>query len=319
MQSSWSARLLFPPDANLSSSTHHHLHYYLFSPELPAERRVPLLVYLHGGTKPRGRENDTPALPAEAFHSAAAQLRHPCFVLRPITVCRARNHALRCNLSLVSPSGLGCAFLYRSICLSIWQGQRRNWVHGTASPTHVGKPYHVTRVPSQPMLLLMRLLSQTLRTEPSIDPARLVLVGASMGAYGALDLLSRCPHAFAATVAIAGAGDPLFAPPLARARVWLFHAAVDDQVGVNGSRRMLQVPRTSRPEPRWHCLARHTHCACTCTCGCQLCMRMLMHAWSRGPPHRRCSRRAARRPSSCASMPAAGAPMAAPQTRQADR
>ena len=64
----------------------------------------------------------------------------------------------------------------------------------------------------------MRLLSQTLRTEPSIDPARLVLVGASMGAYGALDLLSRCPHAFAATVAIAGAGDSLFAPPLARAR-----------------------------------------------------------------------------------------------------
>ena len=33
-------------------------------------------------------------------------------------------------------------------------------MHGTASPTHVGKPYHVTRVPSKPMLLLMRLLSQ---------------------------------------------------------------------------------------------------------------------------------------------------------------
>ena len=52
-------------------------------------------------------------------------------------------------------------------------------MHGTASPTHVGKPYHVTRVPSKPMLLLMRLISQTLRTEPSIDPTRLVLVGAS--------------------------------------------------------------------------------------------------------------------------------------------
>ena len=127
-----------------------------------------------------------------------------------------------------------------------------------------------------------------------------------MGAYGALDLLSRCPHTFAATVAIAGAGDPLFAPPLARARVWLFHAAVDDQVGVNGSRRMLQVLRsrapnpapkpraqtprpepraqTSRPEPRWHFLARHAHCACTCTCTCLMCMCMCMHihihSWS---------------------------------------
>ena len=28
---------------------------------------------------------------------------------------------------------------------------------------------------------------QTLLTEPSIDPTRLVLVGASMGAYGVLD------------------------------------------------------------------------------------------------------------------------------------
>ena len=56
-------------------------------------------------------------------------------------------------------------------------------MHGTASPTHVGKPYHVTRVPSKPMLLLMRLVSQTLRTEPSIDPARLVLVGASTCAW----------------------------------------------------------------------------------------------------------------------------------------
>ena len=175
MPSSWSARQLFPPDANLSTSTH-HLHYYLFTPELarvhlPAERRAPLLIFLHGGTKPLGRENDTPALPAEAFHSAGAQLRHPCFVLRPITVRRARNPALSCTNPALSRA---------LTLLSRRQGQRRNWVHGTASPTHVGKPYHVTRVPSKPMLLLMRLISQTLRTEPSIDPTRLVLVGASM-------------------------------------------------------------------------------------------------------------------------------------------
>ena len=175
MPSSWSARQLFPPDANLSTSTH-HLHYYLFTPELarvhlPAERRAPLLIFLHGGTKPLGRENDTPALPAEAFHSAGAQLRHPCFVLRPITVRRARNPALSCTNPALSRA---------LTLLSRRQGQRRNWVHGTASPTHVGKPYHVTRVPSKPMLLLMRLISQTLRTEPSIDPAQLVLVGASM-------------------------------------------------------------------------------------------------------------------------------------------
>ena len=92
MPGAWSPRLLFPPDASLSSSTH-HLHYYLFTPELarvqPPARDVPLVIYLHGGVKPRGRENNSSALPAEAFHSAGAQLRHPCFVLRPITVLSA--------------------------------------------------------------------------------------------------------------------------------------------------------------------------------------------------------------------------------------
>ena len=103
MPGAWGPRLLFPPDANLSSSTH-HLHYYLFTPELarvqpPAVRRLPLVVYLHGGVKPRGRENNSSALPAEAFHSAEAQLRHPCFVLRPITVLSARPRA-RCATAL---------------------------------------------------------------------------------------------------------------------------------------------------------------------------------------------------------------------------
>jgi len=169
MPGAWGPRLLFPPDANLSSSTH-HLHYYLFTPELarvqpPAERRVPLVVYLHGGVKPRGRENNSSALPAEAFHSAGAQLRHPCFVLRPITVLSAQPRAscatpLSCHPGLRPLVSLGLRPRVSAAIPSVWQGQRRNWVHGTASPTHVGKPYHVTRVPSKPMLLLMRLISQ---------------------------------------------------------------------------------------------------------------------------------------------------------------
>ena len=115
MPGAWGPRLLFPPDANLSSSTH-HLHYYLFTPELarvqpPAERRVPLVVYLHGGVKPRGRENNSSALPAEAFHSAGAQLRHPCFVLRPITVRSAQPRASCATLpAVVSPRAQASRF-----------------------------------------------------------------------------------------------------------------------------------------------------------------------------------------------------------------
>ena len=129
MPGAWGPRLLFPPDANLSSSTH-HLHYYLFTPELarvqpPAERRLPLVVYLHGGVKPRGRENNSSALPAEAFHSAGAQLRHPCFVLRPITVrsVQPRASCAPCPLSchpglrpLVSLGLRAARFSSHSIC-----------------------------------------------------------------------------------------------------------------------------------------------------------------------------------------------------------
>ena len=38
-----------------------------------------------------------------------------------------------------------------------------------------------------------------------------------MGAYGLFDLLSRCPR-FSTAIAIAGAGDPIFAPVMWRAR-----------------------------------------------------------------------------------------------------
>ena len=44
----WSPRLLFPPDADLNSTTH-HLHYYLFTPAPPRPLQLPLVVYLHGG------------------------------------------------------------------------------------------------------------------------------------------------------------------------------------------------------------------------------------------------------------------------------
>ena len=66
-----------------------------------------------------------------------------------------------------------------------------------------------------------------------------------MGAYGLFDLLSRCPR-FSTAIAIAGAGDPIFAPVMWRTRFWIFHSESDDQAA---GRRPLPA-RSSAPASR---------------------------------------------------------------------
>ena len=76
------------------------IHYYLFSPSpktRPA-RKIPLVVWLHGGLRSNGRGG--PNMPAAAFYRDEHQKRHPCFVLRPVAV-KGRNW--------VSPRGAGAA------------------------------------------------------------------------------------------------------------------------------------------------------------------------------------------------------------------
>jgi pimeloyl-ACP methyl ester carboxylesterase len=94
------------------------------------------------------------------------------------------------------------------------------------------------------------LMEALLAARPrEIDPARLVLCGASMGAYGTWDLLVRFPRRFAAAVAIAGSGDPahpnvqVLRDRVARRelRLWAFHSLGDAVVTPNASRRMFDA------------------------------------------------------------------------------
>jgi predicted peptidase len=73
------------------------IHYYLFTPKAAAAgRKLPLVLWLHGGLKSNGRGG--PNMPMAAFYRDEHQKRRPCFVLRPVAI-KGRNW--------VSPRGAG--------------------------------------------------------------------------------------------------------------------------------------------------------------------------------------------------------------------
>ena len=73
------------------------IHYYLFSPKAAAAgKKLPLVLWLHGGLRSNGRGG--PNLPKAAFYRDEHQRKWPCFVLRPVAV-KGKNW--------VSPRGAG--------------------------------------------------------------------------------------------------------------------------------------------------------------------------------------------------------------------
>ncbi|WP_040976681.1 alpha/beta hydrolase-fold protein [Necropsobacter massiliensis] len=95
--------------------------------------------------------------------------------------------------------------------------------------------------------LLLRLIDSTLAQYPTIDPARIYLVGLSRGAEGALNLLLKRPHFFAAALLMSGReaysiewidgnATKENLAPLANTPIWFFHSKEDSVSPVKGSR-----------------------------------------------------------------------------------
>ncbi len=66
--------------------------------------------------------------------------------------------------------------------------------------------------------------------ELAVDPRCVLLTGVGMGATGAWRLAADHPDRFTTLVPVSGAGDPSWAPRLARMPTWAFHGATDDVV-----------------------------------------------------------------------------------------
>jgi predicted esterase len=74
----------------------------------------------------------------------------------------------------------------------------------------------------------------------SMDPARRVLAGVSMGGFGAWSLGASNPKFWSAVVPVSGGGRPEFIPSLAQVPVWAFHAADDTLVPPSESTSLIE-------------------------------------------------------------------------------
>ena len=86
----------------------------------------------------------------------------------------------------------------------------------------------------------LRILDEV-EKQYSVDPARRILTGWSMGGYGAWSVGARAPDRWSAVVPVAGGGDPGSVAGLSRVPVWAFAGANDRVTPPEETRRMVEA------------------------------------------------------------------------------
>ncbi len=80
-----------------------------------------------------------------------------------------------------------------------------------------------------------------LRSRQTVDPARVVLIGASMGAIGGWEILAKHKGVFTAAALLCGEPDLAWEPLLRGQRIWSFHGESDDLVPIGPARALHQM------------------------------------------------------------------------------
>lgn len=95
---------------------------------------------------------------------------------------------------------------------------------------------HASPLPS--LEAVYELILNMLEFDPRIDPARVYVIGQSMGGFGTWDFITRYRHITAAAVPVCGGGDVESMKKIADLPVWIFHGDADDVVPVENSRKL---------------------------------------------------------------------------------
>jgi predicted peptidase len=105
------------------------------------------------------------------------------------------------------------------------------------------------------------ILDELLSEQPAADPARVYLVGFSMGGNGVWSLAARFPKKFAAAVPVAGGGDMSDAHRMADLPIWAVHGADDGVTLAAESRAMIDAIREAGGRPHYTELSGVGHAA----------------------------------------------------------
>lgn len=188
------------------------LPYRLLTPEnLVADKRFPLVVFLHGAGE-RGDDNRRQLCNGvQEFLRPELRNAYPCFVLAP--QCPADTRWVECDWS---------------------------------DP----EPHKQPEQPSCAMRLLQELIPQFIKNNP-VNVSRIYAAGISMGAFGTWDLLARQPELFAAAVPVCGGADVSTAAKIAHVPVWVWHGACDTVVPAVRSRRMVTALQEAGAQPKY--------------------------------------------------------------------
>ena len=167
------------------------LPYRMLSPEKTEEGvSYPLVIFLHGSGE-RGTDNESQlAHGASMFSNPVNASRYPAYVVFP--QCKEKT----------------------------WTGRvdEREFMPGAGLPDE-----------SRTEELVVSLVDELVRNYP-IDRDRIYIVGISMGAIAAYDLVCRYPSLFAAAVPICGAVNPERLEAAKNVSFMIFHGEEDDEI-----------------------------------------------------------------------------------------
>ncbi len=186
------------------------LKYRMLWPDASADRKFPLVIFLHGSGE-RGTDNSAQLKwGALSFASDQMMLAHPAIVIAP-----------QCPPD------------------QLWSNLRdgKSVLELLLQPT-----------PSKPTRILLEMID-SLKYKLPVDTNRIYITGLSMGGYGVYDIIERRPDLFAAAVPVCGGGDTSIAKSIAHIPMWIFHGAEDPVVPVVFSTNMVKALTNAGAHP----------------------------------------------------------------------
>jgi len=168
------------------------LHYRILYPEnYDKTKKYPVVLFLHGSGE-RGNDNEMQLKHGSSlFTNMANRQKYPAIVIFP-----------QC------PKG------------DYW---------APVSDDDINFKFVNSKSPTEPMMLVMRLLKQLKKTE-SVDKKRIYVTGLSMGGMGTFDIICRYPKFFAAAQPICGGVNVERLQKVKKMPIRIFHGDADQLV-----------------------------------------------------------------------------------------